>query len=560
MALVARQEVAPPSAVKLHSPSRLSNLLEKESVVITLLLVWGVLVYGHHLGTALGDTESIYASIARRIVRTHEWLPLVYEGQPYLNKPPLHFWLMAVSFLLWGPSEFAVRFPSATFGLGTMLLVYYSGKVLFHRRLALFAALILATTFAGVWDAHRGMIDVEVGFWINVAFFAFYLAYRRGGRRFGYLSLAFVSMAVGTMLKGLVALLLPGGAAFAYLVITRRSKVFREIPFLLAGLAIFLFITVPYYLGLGAEFNRHFFLDENLMRIFRGSKPRALYFYVVFADFFPWSLFLPCAILSLLTSRSRRLGEEEDVALRVWSISFFLLLNLPAAKAERFLTFLLPAFALLVARYWDNLLSYGSAMIQTGEVRLLRFSAALLGLGTGVALFVGPLLVRTRFRVPANVLPMPFALAVGAGCAAVIFTAWRSRPYAIFSSVLALGMALTFGLVQFFYPALGRYDSAIPISHQIRSKVGDSSLVIFHPRGPFKEEILYYLDLPYPVQQIKTAEKICMAFRTERRVFALLTKDHYGELTCPGERSIRLVADYPYRRWHYVLVSNEGQS
>ncbi len=64
------------------------------------------------------------------------------------------------------------------------------------------AALITTTTLSTVWHAHEAKLDVQLGFWMNLAFFALYLAYRDGGRRLGFLCLAFFAMALGTMLKG----------------------------------------------------------------------------------------------------------------------------------------------------------------------------------------------------------------------------------------------------------------------------------------------------------------------------------------------------------------------
>ncbi|MDE2483905.1 MAG: glycosyltransferase family 39 protein, partial [candidate division NC10 bacterium] len=151
----------------------IGGCLEKEWLVLGALLVWVLFVFYSHLGIPLRGDEGMYAAIARRMVRTGDWLQLVYEGRPYVNKPPLHFWLMALSLVLWGPTEFAIRFPSATFGIGLVFLVYFSGKLLFDRRLGVIAALITTTTLAAVWHAHQARFDVELAFWINLAFFAF---------------------------------------------------------------------------------------------------------------------------------------------------------------------------------------------------------------------------------------------------------------------------------------------------------------------------------------------------------------------------------------------------
>ncbi len=90
--------------------------------ILLILFAWAGFVFYSNLGTVLIGDEALYAAIAQRVVRTKEWLPLIYQGQPYFNKPPLHFWVMALSLRLWGPGEFAIRFPSATFGIGMTVL------------------------------------------------------------------------------------------------------------------------------------------------------------------------------------------------------------------------------------------------------------------------------------------------------------------------------------------------------------------------------------------------------------------------------------------------------
>ena len=471
-----------------------STLLQKEWVVITLLSIWGLFVYYHHQGTALRGDEGMYAAIARRITLTGEWFHLEYEGRPYFNKPPLLFWQIALSMLVWGPTEFAVRFPSATFGIATMFLVYYSGKVLFNRRVGLAAALITATTTASVFYAHQGNFDIQLGFWMNVAIFASYLAYRGGERRLGYLCLAFLSMAVGTMLKGPVAIILAGVVALAILVITRTSQVVREVPFLVAGLLVFLLITGTYYWKLGEPFNQYFFVHENLARIYhwntivdekladiyRWHMPPYWYLPRIFPEFFPWSLFLPCVALHLWISRSSH-SSEEDLLILTWCIGFLALLSLIAAKSDRFLVYLIPPFALLIARYWDHLWS-GPEGARPVEHRMLRVTAAILVLVTLGVLYVGSSVLYRRFGIPTDFYySVPFALLIASvvvGCLGVLYSVWRGRPRAILVSVLILAVMVTLVHVQFFYPARARYDSSGSISREDWAIVGQSPCVV----------------------------------------------------------------------------------
>lgn len=530
------------------------GLLENEWLVLSMLLIWTLFVYYAHLGIPLRGDEGMYAAIARRMVRTGEWLQLVYEGRPYVNKPPLHFWLMALSLTSWGPSEFAVRFSSATFGIGLVCLAYVSGRSLFDRRLGVMAAFITTTTLSAVWHAHQARFDVELAFWMNLAFFACCLAYRGGGRRLGYLCFAFFSMAVAVMLKGPVGVILPGMTALAFVVITRRSKILAEVPYLLAGLVVFLLITIPYYLGLGDAFNRHFFIGENLDRIVHAPNSPFFYFGMIFTGFFPWSLFLPCAGLYLWRSRARSLSEA-DLLLRVWAIGFFVLLSLPAGKAERFLVYLIPPFALLTARYWDDLFQHADT-VTSAENRLLRIAAFLLGLVGALGVFVGPRLIQLRFLTPGDAWPIPFVLLLGIGCMTVLYTACRREPQAIFSSVTAVAVVMTIGLVQYFYPMLGTYESAKAIAYQVRAVVGDSPLVIYHPGRSLGEDILYYLDRPSPVPELQTPEEIYAAFGTGQPIFGLVSKTSLEELERRGNLPIMRLADHSYRQRDFVLVKN----
>ena len=559
MVFRAREKVTAASSLNARRRFDLSHVLEREWMLVTLLSLWGLFVYYHHQGIALRGDEAMYASIARRILSTGDWLRLVYEGDPYWNKPPLFFWQIGLSMLLWGPTEFAVRFPTATFGVATMLLVYYCGKALFNRRVGLVAALITTTTTASVFYAHKARFDIPLGFWMTLAVFAFYLTYRGGGRRLGYLSLAFLSMAVAAMLKGPVAFILPGVVALAFLLVTRRSKSLAEIPLLIAGLVGFLLITGTYYWSLGEGFNRHFFLEENLARLPHGSwyggKKPLFYVYALCAEFFPWSLFLPSVLLSLWIGRSSH-ATEEDLLIRLWGLGYFFLLSLPSAKSERFLVYLVPPFALLLARYWDHLLS-GSRGSKSVEDRFLRITAILLVIVTFAIFLTGPSVLERRFRIPVDFWSLPFALLVGAGCVAVLYTALRSRPQAIFTSVLAVSMAITFGHVQLFYPAMDRYDSAIPISRQLRAIVGHSPLVL-NPGGPGWADIVYYLDRPAPVPHLTTIDEVAATFRSDGQVFALLAKQSYDELVRRGNLPLTRVADYYYRGSTFALVSNRS--
>lgn len=536
-----------------RKPVRQIHSANREWVTISVILIWALCVCYYNISVSPVETdEALYAAVGRQIARTSQWFRLEYERAPFLYKPPLHFWLMAISMRLWGETELGVRFPSATFGLATIFLVYFAGKAFFQRRVAVTATLITATTYNIVWLAPQGKMDVELGFWMNLAVLSFLLAYREEERRSGFLVLSFFSMTMATMLKGPVGTLLPGFAAFVYLVSTRRSGAVKEIPAFGFGLLALLGIAGAYYLALTPEFNRYFFVVENLMRITEESRPLLFYFYMIFPDLFPWSLFVPGAAVALWRSGLLRPGTHEFSVL-VWFLSFLLFLSIPSYKEEDFLVYLLPPFALLMARSWAQLWPpWGTST--TLPVSLLKGSLILLILGMFAALLIGPKILQLRFPGFPDLIGPAHSIVAGLVlvCLVALYIALQRQIRDVFYAVAVIALTLTLAFVHFFRAAQGQYNAVKNIARDIRSTVGDSPLALSPTQG--STELLYYLDRTEPVWYVAKIDGVEKFWRSEKKVFALLTTDLYDELkSLPGFPTHK-VAEFAHRKWHYVLI------
>ena len=98
-------------------------------------------------GFALWDIdEGMHASTSKIMVQSGDWLAPVYNGEPFYDKPPLYNWFVALSFLVFGFTEFAARLPSALLGLGTVLLTYRFGRRMLGAEAAFLGAAVLATS------------------------------------------------------------------------------------------------------------------------------------------------------------------------------------------------------------------------------------------------------------------------------------------------------------------------------------------------------------------------------------------------------------------------------
>jgi 4-amino-4-deoxy-L-arabinose transferase-like glycosyltransferase len=96
-------------------------------------------------GTLDGDPV-VYASVARNIADSGDWLSLRLGFQPYWNKPPLLFWLTAAMFRVFGVSTFTACFWPALFGAASVLAFHRLARVLLDRRTAFAAAFVLLAT------------------------------------------------------------------------------------------------------------------------------------------------------------------------------------------------------------------------------------------------------------------------------------------------------------------------------------------------------------------------------------------------------------------------------
>lgn len=194
-------------------------------------------------------TEARYGEIVRKMVELDDWVtPWFDYGVPFWGKPPLAFWLSAISAKALGVSEFALRLPSFLLGLGTLGL---AGGLARRRRgddLALIAILVLASS--GLFFVASGAVltDTALAFSVTLAMVAFW----RGvvdphPRAVVWRYLLFAALGLGLLSKGPVALILSSAPIFAWAVLRGRLwQSLRALPWA-GGLALMLLIALPWY-------------------------------------------------------------------------------------------------------------------------------------------------------------------------------------------------------------------------------------------------------------------------------------------------------------------------
>jgi len=197
------------------------------------------LVFFFNLGaTGLWDEdEPWYATCAREMAERGDWVVPTFNGALFPEKPPLMFWLMIIGYKLFGMTEFAARFWSAVFGVGTALTTYHLGRRLFSAEVGFWAGLIMSSTVMFTVSARAATVDSALTFITTVALAVFatsgsYTASNSHTTRppqqtfvpGPWLSFAAIYAAIGlaVLAKGPVGLLLPVATMGLFLMIMNR--------------------------------------------------------------------------------------------------------------------------------------------------------------------------------------------------------------------------------------------------------------------------------------------------------------------------------------------------
>lgn len=303
--------------------------------------------------------ETRVGEIAREMAVSGDWLVPRINCRPYLTKPALYHWLAASFIKLGGSNEWMVRLPSALAALGGVIIVFLLGSSLSGQKVGLVAAGLLASSPKYVDMARTAQTDMLLTFFISLSLLFFLKSYRSEKPVFK-LILFFVFAGLATLTKGPLGLIIPLGVAGIFIISLRKlSKV--KLPHYLAGLVIFLALTLPWYLAVSwktaGTFGHEFFLKQNLARFFdyRHGEPPWYYIPALILGFFPWSFFLPAGILS--GWRAFRGGQKGFLFALVWFLAVFLIFSISAGKRPDYILPLYPAAALLAALTWRGLFS-----------------------------------------------------------------------------------------------------------------------------------------------------------------------------------------------------------
>lgn len=439
--------------------------------IVFLLFFYGLTTTG-----LLSADEPRYAAIGREMALSGDWITPRLWGEPWFEKPPLLYWLIALGFKVGLSDDLAPRLPVALLSAGFVLTFFHQVRREFGERAALYASGILATSAGWLAYSHVAVTDVPLAATFSAALLLCLPWVRSGGRRglFG----AGVLLGLAVLAKGLVPL------ALIAPVLLFAGRRWADL-FILAGAT--LVVATPWYilcyLRNGNVFLEEFIWKHHFSRFLSPElqhvQPWWFYIPVLIGLLFPWS-----PMIALVPHRT---ADKRRNLLMVVAAFGFVLFSVAMNKLPGYVLPLLPAVAALA----------GVRLTEVRDVRwALVISAALLLAVPWVAGTLPQALAQglgsSGFKVADPIATIPF---LAATVVAWLFLRRGRRTYA----VTTVAVAATFGVMYLkwrMFPELDRIVSARPLWREIRDNQDGYCVGNLH--RSLRYGLNYYTHSPLP--------------------------------------------------------------
>jgi 4-amino-4-deoxy-L-arabinose transferase-like glycosyltransferase len=429
--------------------------------------------------------EGRYIEIPREMLERGDFVTPMLNYVKYFEKPPLHYWLNALSLSVFGENEFAARFAGTLCGVLTVLITYHLGRTLYNRRTGLLSATLLGTAIGFVVQSRINFTDMTLTCCLTAAYACFITAARDNAEhRVRDYYLFYVFMALAVLAKGLIGIVLPGAVIFFYLALSKRWRILKEMR-LFSGTLLFLLVCAPWFVLVSLrnpEFPHFFFIHEHFQRfltkVHHRYQPVWFFIPVLLGTMLPWSLFIPAAVKKGWQERKR---HQETIFLLLWAVLIFAFFSKSNSKLVPYILPVFPPLALLIGRWFADARASRSLKwtgIATGSLFLI--------IGAG-ALAYPRLFPRPEISVVDGTLLG--GLFLGQGIIAVLVSL-RGEPLRLFVSLAATAAIVVVLAPPLVYRRVAVQKSVRELAAIINEKAGPEAKIACF--GDYEQGIAFY--------------------------------------------------------------------
>jgi len=327
-------------------------------VLILFVLAYFFLMFGNSILSLTNPDEVFYTQAAKEMSQKNSWMTPYLFGQPQFEKPILLYWLMRLSFMVFGITSFSARFFPALFAILGVIAVYLLARIAFKNEQKAFLAGLVSMSY-GLYIGLARSVFTDMIFSVLILFslVSFFWAYsEKKYRRLG-ICLFFIFSGLAVLAKGPLGFLIPFAVIFIFLLLRRDIKYFFCADFFLGGV-VFLAISLPWYILMvkkyGSVFTYEFFYNDHWRRLIEAehSSNDTWYFYPasMIGCMFPWSVYV-LGSLAYLFLRLKRDASILHLFLAAWIIAVLLIFQFAHSKLVSYIFPLFPALAIITADF-----------------------------------------------------------------------------------------------------------------------------------------------------------------------------------------------------------------
>ena len=290
----------------------ISSQNTRQKSILIIFLFW-LAIYFASIFTPplLDDADTVHAEAAREMLVRHDWVTLHANGIRYLEKAPFMYWTVALSYEVFGVSDWSTRLPLMLGALAMLLATYELGRYAFGGNGGLYSALVLATSIGPYMFTRFLIPEVLVALWLALGFLLFLKSLEQD-RPSRWVCWSFaVTCALNVLTKGLIGLVFPLGVVGLYLLATGNLRRLLKLR-IVSSTLVFLAVAVPWHVlaalrtptqGEVRGFLWFYFVNEHFLRYLNKRVPRdydtvplLLFWGLLIIWLVPWSAFLPQAL------------------------------------------------------------------------------------------------------------------------------------------------------------------------------------------------------------------------------------------------------------------------
>ena len=375
--------------------------------LLLLLLLSGLLFFTGLGSMGLTDRdEGRNAEAGREMFASGDLITPTFNGELRVAKPVFVYWLMTMSYHVFGVSEFAARAPSALFGVALIVMHYLFLTRLRGPTVGLYGSLMLLLNIEVLALGRMAITDSVLIFFTTLSLYGFWLGLHEPGRGRHWIWAFYAGMALATLTKGPVGFAVPLITGLLYLAATRQWLVFWQRGAPIAGTLLFVILAGPWYAAMFLLHGDAYSSQAKVHTVGRFLAPMEghgvgwwFYFPVLLLGFYPWSTFLPAGLYrayqswrasramvnrrhdSLEPGKTSGSGDELEWFAGLWIVGVFIFFSLSSTRLPHYIGPLFTACALLAASFWAQGLKDSSTRGLRGSIHFMTGIGYLLAIG-----------------------------------------------------------------------------------------------------------------------------------------------------------------------------------